>query len=188
MTGAPVRCDLRPTGASSVLQLLADAADDLLGALLLHRLAVERDDGQRQLAVGRQELALDDVVVAHLLDDGVVLGPVGQVVGHDRRRVAAGVRLAAGRQHGDEAVHPVGQLQVDDGAPECLQLRLLQEVLALHHHQHVVLAGGKAPVDLLVAAELLGVGAEQLRERVVDPEPGAAPTPPGRTRARSAQR
>ena len=140
-----------------------------------HRLAVEREDGQRQLAVGREELALDDVVGAHRLDDGVVLGPVGQVVGHDRRRIARRVRLAARRQHGDEAVDAVGQLQVDDGAAEGLELRLLQEVLALHHHQHVVLAGGKAAVDLLVAAELLGVGAEQLGERIVDAQQEQAP-------------
>ena len=58
----------------------------VLGALLLHRLAVEREHGQRQLAVRRQELALDDVVGAQRLDDGVVGRPVGQVVGHDRRR------------------------------------------------------------------------------------------------------
>ena len=50
-------------------------------------------------------------------------------------------------------------------ASSCVRL---QEVLALDHHQHVVLAGGKAPVDLLVAAEFLGVGAEQLGERIVD--------------------
>ena len=97
--------------------------------------------------------------------------PVGQLVGHDRRRVAGGVRLAARRQHGDEAVDAVGQLQIDDGAAEGLELRLLQEVLALDHHQHVVLAGGEAAIDLLVAAELLGIGAEELGERVVDPQP-----------------
>ena len=45
-----------------VWPVAGDAADDLLGALGLHHLAVERDHGQRQLAVGRQELALDDVV------------------------------------------------------------------------------------------------------------------------------
>ena len=113
---------------------------------------------------------------AHPLDDGVVLGPVGQVVGHDRRRVAAGVRLAARREHGDEAVDAVGQLQIDDGAPERLELRLLQQVLALHDHEHVVLAGGKAAVDLLVAAEFLGVGAEQLGQRVVDPAGASGPS------------
>ena len=41
-----------------------DAADDRPGALLLDRLAVERDDDQRQRAVVGQELALDDLVLA----------------------------------------------------------------------------------------------------------------------------
>jgi hypothetical protein len=166
---------LEANGRQLLLQLLADAADDRLGSLFRYRLAVERDDGQRQLAVRGEELALDDVVVAHLLNDCIVLGPVRQVVGHDRRWVAAGVRLATGRQHGNEAVYPVGQLQVDDGAPERLQLRLLEEIFAFDHHQHVVFAGGEAPIDLLVAPELLGVGAEELRERVVHPEPGEPP-------------
>ena len=175
MTGAPVRCDLRPTGASSFLQIAVDAADDFPGALGLHELAVERDDGQRQLPVRRQELALDDVVGPHRLDDLVVLGAVGQLVGHDRRRIAVRVRLAAGREHGDQPVHAVGELQVDDGAAEGFELRLLEEVLALDDDQHVVLAGGKAAVDLLVAPELLGVGAEELGKRVVDPEQRQAP-------------
>ena len=91
-------------------------------------------------------------------------GALGQLVGHDRRRIAGRIRLAARREHGHQPVHAVGQLQVDDGAAEGLELRLLQEVLALDDDQHVVLAGGKAAVDLLVAAELLGVGAEQLGE------------------------
>ena len=49
-----------------------------------------------------------------------------------------------------------------------------QEVGPLHDHEHVVLAGGKAPVDRLVAVELLRVGAEQLRQRVIDLQLGDA--------------
>ena len=53
---------LEPDRRQLLLQVAGDAADHLLGAFGLHHLAVERDHGQRQLAVGRQELALDDVV------------------------------------------------------------------------------------------------------------------------------
>ena len=64
MTGAPVSCDREADRSSSslVARCLLMLADDDLGGLLLHGLAVERDDGQRQLAVVGEELALDDVV------------------------------------------------------------------------------------------------------------------------------
>ena len=41
-----------------------------------------------------------------------------------------------------------------------LKLRFLEKVFALHDHEHIVFAGGKAAVDLLVAPKLLGVGAK----------------------------
>src|SRR5690606_32757423 len=59
------------------------------------------------------------------------------------------------------------QLEIYDGGAERLDLLPLEQTLALDHDQHVVLAGGKAAVNLLVAAELLRVGAKQLRQRVV---------------------
>ncbi len=168
---------MRPQpGAGQLLaQGVVDAGDDLLGALLLHRGPVEGQHGQRQLAVVGQELARNDLIALERGDHGIVGRPVGQLVGNDRRRIARGVRLAARRQHRHDAVHAVGQLQVDDGAAEGFELLLLQEILALDHHQHVVFAGRKAAVDLLVAAEFLRVGAEQLGERIVDLEAREAP-------------
>ena len=52
--------------------------------------------------------------------------------------------------------------------PERFQLLALQQVGPLDHGKDVVLAGGKALVDVLVLAEFDGVGAEQLRQRIVD--------------------
>ncbi len=153
-----------------------DAADYLLGALLLHELAIERQHRQCQLAIIGQELAGDDVVGFQRRDDGVVGGFVaGEVVGDDGCGIAGGVGPAAGRQHRHHAVHAVAQLEIDDGAPEGLDLRLLEEVLALDHDKDVVLARWEASIDLLIAAELLGIGAEQLRQGVVDPQQGKAP-------------
>jgi hypothetical protein len=168
-------------GAGQLLaQQRVDAADDLLGALLLYRGAVEGKHRQRQLAVVGQELARHDLVAFERGDDGIVGRPVGQLVGNDGRRIAGGVWLAARGQHRHDAVHPVGELQVDDGAAEGFELLLLQEILTLDHHQHVVFARRKPAVDLLVTAKLLGVGAEQLGERIVDLEERQAP--PGEDR------
>ena len=52
-----------------------DLADDDARRLLVHDLAVERDDDERELAVVGQELALDDVVGLERRDDRVVGGP-----------------------------------------------------------------------------------------------------------------
>ena len=88
----------------------------------------------------------------------------GQLVGHDRRGIARGVRRAARRHHRDEPRDAVDELQLRRQLGEGLQL-CASGVGPLDHHQHIVLARGKAPVDRLVAAKLLGVGAKQLRQR-----------------------
>ena len=150
-----------------------------LRGLLLHDLAVERDDDHRQLAVVGEELAFDDVVglerVDHRIEGGTVLR---HLVGHERRRITRRIRLAARRQHGDEARDAVDELQLRRQAGEGLELLALQEVVALDDDEHVVLARGKARVDRLVAAELLGVGAEQLRQRSRRPAAWRRPRAP----------
>ncbi len=155
------------------LQLLVDRgidlADDHLGGLLLHHLAVERDDDHRQLAVVGEEFSFDDVVRLERRDHRVVGGTVlGHLIWNKRRGVTARIRLAARRQHRDEARDAVDELQLRRQTREGLELLALEEVGSLDDDEHVVLAGGKALVDRLVAAELLGVGAEQLREGIVD--------------------
>ena len=88
-------------GAAQLLaEQLVYAADHLLGALLLHRLAIESQHRQRQFAVVGQELARNDLIDLEGGDDGVVSGVVlWQVVRNDWGRIAGGVRLAACRQH-----------------------------------------------------------------------------------------
>ena len=64
MTGAPVSFAVQPGAFESFVDRAVDLADDDAGGLLLHGLAVERDDDHRELAVVGQELALDDVVAS----------------------------------------------------------------------------------------------------------------------------
>ena len=146
-----------------------------LGGLVAHRLAIERDDDQRQVTVVGQELAFDDVILFQRLYDRVVGRLVlRQIVGHDRRRVARRIGLAARREHRDEPTHAVGQLQVDDRVSERFELRLLEKILPFHDDQHVVLARRETAIDLLVLVEFLRVGSKELRQAVVDLEPKEA--------------
>ncbi len=163
-------------GQARVLELLVDGgvdlADDHLGGLFLHHLAIERDDDHRQLAVVGKELALDDVVGLEGRDHRIVGGTVlRQFVGHERRGIAGRIGLGARRQHGDEPGDAVDELQLRRQSGKRLELLALQEVGPLDHDQHIVLAGGKALVDRLVAAEFLGVGAKQFGKGIVDLQP-----------------
>ncbi len=65
-------------------------------------------------------------------------------------------------------------MQIDDEVAQCLDGLALEQVIAAHHDEDVVLARGKALGDCLVVVEFRGVGAEQLGERIVDPELGDA--------------
>ena len=159
-----------------ILQLLVDHGVDLAdndpGGLLLHDLAIEGDDDHRQLAVVGKELALDDVVGFERGDHRIVGRTIlRQFVGHERGCIPRRIGLGARRQHGDEAGDAVDELQFRRQPGEGLELLALQEVGPLDHDQHVVLAGGKALVDRLVAAEFLGVGAKQLGQGIVDLQP-----------------
>ena len=145
------------------------------GCLLLHELAVERDDDHGELAVVGEELALDDVVGLQGADHRIEGRAVRrQLVRHQWRRISRWIRLAACRQHRHEAGNAVDELQLRRQIGEGFEPLALQEVLAFDDHEHVVLARRKAAVDRLVAMELLGVGAKQLRQRVIDLQLGNA--------------
>ncbi len=175
MTGAPVIFAVRPVSLSCSSTVVLMSPMTTLRGLLLHDLAVERDDDHRQLAVVGEELAFDDIVRLERGDHRVVGGTVlGHLVGHQRRRVTRSIRLAARRQHGDEARDAVDELQLGRQSGEGLELLALEQVVTFDDDEHVVLARGKALVDRLVAAEFLGVGAEQLGEEIVDLQLGQA--------------
>jgi len=137
---------------------------------------IERDHDQRQLAVFGEELALDDVVRLqggdHRVEGGALLG---QLVGHHGGRVARRIGLGARRQHGDEAADAVGQLQLDDGVLQRLHAFAGEQGLAGDGDEDVELARRKAPVDLLVLPEFRRIGAEELRQAVVDAQVRHAP-------------
>ena len=101
-------------------------------------------------------------------DQRVVGGPGRQLLRKHRRGKPALLRRLPRREQRDEAAHAVDQLKVGDEVAELLDRIPRHQVLALDHDQHVELGGGKALGHLFVLAELLGVGAEQLAERIVD--------------------
>ena len=59
---------------------LADLADDVAQAVALDDARIERQHDQRQLAVHRQELAADDLVRHHAIDQLSVFGAFGKLL------------------------------------------------------------------------------------------------------------
>ena len=160
--------DLEAGPREPLLRRLEDAADHRFGAALLDELAIERDHRERERAIVGKEFSGDDLVRPQFLDHRRVGVTLGQFVRHDRRRVAGRIGLVARRQHRDEAVDAIGQLEIDDRAVDDREFLARQQPRPLDDDEDVILARRKAPVDLLVLEELLGVGPEQFRETVVD--------------------
>jgi len=73
-----------------VVHHLADFTDHLAEAVVAHHLRVERQHDQRQRAVIRQQLAANDLVGLHRLDELVVVRALRQIVREQRRRQLAG--------------------------------------------------------------------------------------------------
>ena len=159
------------TPVQLVVDDLLNAADDFSRPFLDDKLAIERDDHQRQFTVVRQEFAGNDVVGLEPLDELIVVRSLGQLIGNERRCIAVGVGLVARREHGNQAIDAFGKVQLDGQIGEALEVVTRQQRLAVDDDQDIELAGGKAPVDLLVLAEFLCIGAKQLGQRIVDFQP-----------------
>ena len=147
-----------------------DLADHCFGRLLRHDVPVQGDDDQRQLPVIGQELAFDDFVLAQVGDHLIIGCAFRQIVRHDGGHVAGLVRLAARGYHRDKPIDAIGELQLRCHRAEGVNLLFLQQILALDHGKHVILARREPPVDFLVLVKFLGVGSEQFRQAIVDPE------------------
>ena len=149
-------------------QLLADRADDAGEPVRPGCGRIERQHHQSELAVGRQQLAANDLIRHHPLHQPLVVGALRQRVREQRRwnLVALG-RLTRGK-YGDQAARSFEQLKLDREFAQVLQGRSLEQPIAFDNDQHVELVGGKAAGDLRVCFVFRGIGPEQLAERVVD--------------------
>ena len=147
---------------------LADIADGLGEIVAGDHVRFERQHDQRQRAVLGQQLAADDLVGFDGLDELVVVGALRQVLGEQRRRQLAGRRRLARREQRNQAARAVDQLQVGDEIAQLFEVFALEQRLALDHHQHVEFDGRKALGLGLVLPVFLGIGPEQLAQRIVD--------------------
>ena len=95
-------------------------------------------------------------------------GPVGSVSGNTG---AGSLPSSGGCRAENSEIRPRTlsiKLQIGDEIAQLLDRVPRHQVLALDHHQDVEFGGGKALGHLFVLAEFLGVGAEQLAQRIVD--------------------
>jgi hypothetical protein len=158
----------QPGGAEIVLHQLADVADGLGELVGGDHLRIERQHDQRQRAVFRQQLAADDLVGFHRLDELVVVGAFGQVGREQRGRQFPRRRRLPRRKQRDQAACAVDELQVGDEVAQFLQIVAREQVLAFDHGQDVEFLCREFLRHVFVLVEFLAVGAEQLAERVVD--------------------
>ena len=131
-------------------------------------LRIERQHDQRQRAVLRQQLAADDLVVFDRLDELVVVGALRQLGREQRRGQLARRRRLPRREQRDQAARAVDELQVGDEVAQLLEIVARQQGLALDHDEDVEFARRESLGHLFVLVEFLGVGAEQLAQRIVD--------------------
>ena len=137
MTGTPESCALSPVPARSSAMILRISPTTLVELVAGDDRRIERQHDQRQRAVLGQQLAADDLVGFHGLDELVVVGALRQFRGKQRRRQLARRRRLARREQRDQAARAVDQLQVGDEVAELLQVVARQQRLALDHDQHV---------------------------------------------------
>ena len=88
-----------------------------------------------------------------------------------RGRQLAGLRRLARRKQRDQTAHALDQLQVGDHVADLFEVLAGQQRLALDHDQHVEFGRREALGHGLVLLVVLGIGAEQLAQRVVDLDP-----------------
>ena len=168
MTGTPDSSAFSPLPLEVVLHQLADVADGLAELVARDHVRLERQHDQRQRAVFGQQLAADDLVAFDGLDELVVVGALGQFGREQRRRQLARRRRLPRREQRDQAAGAVDELQVGDEIAQLLEIVARQQRLALDHDQDVEFGRREALRLRLVLLVFLGVGAEQLAERIVD--------------------
>ena len=128
----------------------------------------ERQHDQRQRAVFGQQLAADDLVGFDGLDELVVVGALRQFGREQRRRQLARRRRLPRREQRNQAARAVDQLQVGDEIAQLFEIVARQQRLAFDHDQHVEFGRREALGFRFVLLVVLGIGAEQLAERIVD--------------------
>ncbi len=129
---------------------------------------IKREDDQCQLAVLRQQLTADDLVVHHALDQPVIFCALGQLLRKQRRRQLPALWWLASRKYRDDAPRAFDQLKVGDDIAQLFDRSALKEVLALDHDKDIEFVRREAPCHLFERLELGRVGSEQLTERIVD--------------------
>ena len=140
----------------------------LVSLLRGHHLRVERQHDQRQRAVFRQQLAADDLVGLHSLDELGVVGALGQLSGEQRRRQLARRRRLPRREQRDQPAGAVDQLQIGDEVAQLLQIPRASRFLPSTTTRTSNSLRREFLGHLFVLMEFLGVGAEQLAQRIVD--------------------
>ena len=159
---------VEPAAREIVFHQLADIADRPGELVAGNHLGLERQHDQRQRAVFGQQLAADDLVGFDGLDELVVVSAFRQVRGEQRRRqLARGRRLARREQRNDPA-RAIDQLQIGDEIAQFFEIGARKQCLAFDHHQHVEFGRREALGFRLVLPVVLGIGAEQLAQQIVD--------------------
>ena len=149
---------------------LADFVNDVAQAVAGNDRRIKRQHGQRQLPVQRQELAADDLVRQHAIDQFLIVGALRQFPGEQRLgNPSAFGRLARGEQR-NNAARAVDQLKVGDQLAQLGQRLAIQQRLAFDDNEDVELARRKAAGDRFVLREFRRIGPKQLAERIVDPD------------------
>src|SRR6185312_5275046 len=115
---------------------LADLADDLAELVAFGDVRVEREHDQRQVAIQRQQLAADDLIGLHALDELLVFGPFRQLLGKQGGGYAAVLRRLPRGEDGDDAAGALDELQVGDQVAEVHQGLALEQLLPFDHDQH----------------------------------------------------
>ena len=149
---------------------LIDLGHDRIEALIGDDGPVEGKQDQGQRAVVGEELAGDDLVVANLVDEFVV-GRAGRELGRkDGPGDFARFWRLARREQRHQSVHALDELQLGDEIAKCVDGFPRQQLIAGDDDEHVIFAGGEALRERFVVVEFGRIGAEQLRQRVVDAE------------------
>ena len=159
---------VEPAAGEIVGHDLPDIGDHLGEAVAGDDRRFERQHHQRQRAVLGQQLAANDLVGLNGLDEFVVGRAFRQFGGEQRRRQLAALRRLARRKQRDQAAHAIDQLQVGDHVADLLEIGTRHQRLAFDHDQHVEFGRREAFGDGLVLLVVLGIGAEQLAQRIVD--------------------
>ena len=145
----------------------ADVVHDRLELAAVDGGGLERKDDDREPAVVREQLAADDLVALHLVDECMVGAPLRQGIGKEGLRHSALRGGLARGEHRESAARAVDQLHVGDEVAQLLDRLAGEQRLAAHHDQDVVFARREIARNLLELFERRILRPEQLAQRVV---------------------